>query len=53
MWDLHLWHVDFLAGACGSYFPDQGLNPDPLHWEHAVLAAEPPGKSHKTDIYLT
>ena len=25
--------------------PDQGLNPDPLHWEHGVLATGPPGKS--------
>ena len=30
--------------ACGFWFPDQGLNPDPLHWESGVLATEPPGK---------
>ena len=34
-----LWH------ACGIYFPDQGLNPGPLHWEHGVLTTVPPGKS--------
>ena len=22
--------------ACGIYFPDQGLNPDPLNWERGV-----------------
>ena len=26
-------------------FPDQGLNPCPLHWEVRVLATGPPGKS--------
>ena len=31
--------------ACGIKFPDQGSNPGPLHWEHAVLATGPPGKS--------
>ena len=25
-----LWH------ACGIQFPDQGLNPGPLHWEHSL-----------------
>ena len=29
----------------GSQFPDQGLNPCPLHWEHGVLTTGPPGKS--------
>ena len=33
-----VWHV-------GSYFPDQGLNPRPLHWKHGVLTTGPPGKS--------
>ena len=32
MWDLVLPH-------------DQASNPGPLHWEHAVLATGPPGKS--------
>ena len=26
-------------------FPDQGLNPGPLHWERGVLATGSPGKS--------
>ena len=30
--------------ACGIYFPDQGSNLGPLHWEHGVLATGPPGK---------
>ena len=32
-------------------FPDQGLSPGPLHWEHGVLAAGPPGKS-QTPAFL-
>ena len=28
----------------GSYFPDQGSNPCPLHWERRVLTTGPPGK---------
>ena len=31
--------------ACGIWFPDQGSNPAPLQWAHAVLATGPPGKS--------
>ena len=34
-----------LQHACGIQFPDQGLNPGPLHWEHRVLSTAPPGKS--------
>ena len=33
--------------VCGTYFPDQGLSPGPLHWEHGNLATGPPGKSPK------
>ena len=29
-----------LVPACGTYFPDQGSNPGPLHWDLG-----PPGKS--------
>ena len=29
----------------GSYFPNQGSNPSPLHWKHGVLTIGPPGKS--------
>ena len=36
---------DLLAVACEIYFPEQGSNPGPLHWEHGVLANEPPGKT--------
>ena len=35
--------LSFVAG--GVQFPDQGLNPGPLLWEHGVLAAGPPGGS--------
>ena len=26
------------VAACGIWFPDQGLNLGPLHWEHGVLS---------------
>ena len=42
---LFIWLFLALAAACGIKFPDQGLNPGTLHWEHRVLAAGPPGKS--------
>ena len=51
MWNLQssLWHMGSLVTACelsvaayGTYFPDQGSNPGPLHWEHGVLATGPP-----------
>ena len=34
-----------LVVACGIWFPDQGLNPGPLHWACEVLAIRPPRKS--------
>ena len=37
---------DHLVLACGIQFPDQGLNPGPLHCECRVLATGPPEKSH-------
>ena len=33
-----------LVEACGIEFPNQGLNPGHLHWEHRVLTTGPPGK---------
>ena len=36
----------------GSWFPDEGSNPCPLHWERGVLTTGPPGKSHSI-IYYT
>ena len=45
MWGLSCSTGDLLAVACGIWFPDQGLNPGPLPWEHGVLTAEPPGES--------
>ena len=45
MQDLYLWHAnslvapcDLLAVACGIYFPNQGLNLGPIHWELKVLS---------------
>ena len=37
---------DLFIAACGMWFPDQGSNPGPLHWEHAVLATGLPVKPH-------
>ena len=34
-----------LAAAGRIQFPDQGVNPGPLHWEQGVLAIGPPKKS--------
>ena len=48
--DLFIGYLAAIQGmsfvACGIQFSDQRLNPDPLQWEHGVLAARlPPGKS--------
>ena len=48
-----IWLHWVLGVAHGILFPDQGLNPGPLHWELGVLATGPPGKSLKfLFIYL-
>ena len=39
-----LQHMELLVAACGIWFPDQGSNPGPLHWEHGVLASGQSGK---------
>ena len=39
-----LWHMGSLVAACGTYFPDQGCNSGPLHWEQDVSATGPLGK---------
>ena len=36
IWSLAMRHA-------GSYFPDQGSNPCPLHWKHRVLTTRPSG----------
>ena len=38
-------HTGSLIVACGIWFPDQGLNLGPLHWECRVLATGSPGMS--------
>ena len=45
MQDLFSCGMGTLSSACGIQFPDQALNPGPLHWERGVLATGPPGKS--------
>ena len=37
---------ELLTVVCGIQFPDQGLNPGPLHWENRFLATGPPRMSH-------
>ena len=46
LWDLLVAACGLLAVVCRIQFPDQGLNPGPLHWEHRVLTTGPPGKYH-------
>ena len=41
-----------LVLACEIWFPGQGLIPDPLHWEHGVLAIGPPGKSQFVCLFV-
>ena len=45
IFSLHCSIQEFLVTACGIYFPDQGSNRGPLHYECRVLATGPPGKS--------
>ena len=37
---------DLLVVVCGIYFPDQGSNLDPRHWELRVLATGTVAKYH-------
>ena len=46
MWDLRF-GMRTLSYSILDLVPDQELNLGPLHWEHGVLATEPPGKSPK------
>lgn len=39
-----------LVAVYGVWFPNQGLNPGPLHWEHRVLAIGQPDKSLKITL---
>ena len=49
---LFIWLYRVLVAACGIYFLDQRSSPGPLHWEHGVLAAGPPGKSLTFSILI-
>ena len=42
---LFIWLYWVLVVACEILFPDQGLNPGPLHWEFGVFITGPLGKS--------
>ena len=42
-----------LVAACGIWFPDQGSNLGPLHWECRVLATGPPGKPQQLSHFCT
>ena len=44
---FHIYFILFCHAMqhLGSFFPDQGLNPCPLHWKHRVITTGPPGKS--------
>ena len=43
---MYLFDCAVLVAACGIYFPDQGLNSTPLHWEAGVLATGAREKSY-------
>ena len=49
---LFIWLFLALAAACEIKFPDQGLNPGPLHWEHRVLASGSPGKAQAVSLLI-
>ena len=42
----------FIYLACAIQFPEQGLNPGPLHWEHAVPATGSLGKSPDPPYFI-
>ena len=44
-WVLAVAFRILLVVACGIWFPNQGSNLSPLHWEHGALTTGPPGKS--------
>ena len=52
MWGSLVAACKLLVVACGTLFPDQGLNPGPLRWECGVLATGPPGKSRSLILIL-
>lgn len=37
----------------GTYFPNQELNPHPLHWKQGVLTTGPAERSQKVNIFKT
>ena len=48
---LLIWLHWILVAACGTYFPDQELNPGPLLWETGVLAIGPPWEVPRTQLF--
>ena len=49
---LFIWLHGVLVASCGLWFPDQGSNPGPLHWELRGLATGPQGKSRLLAIFI-
>ena len=49
-----MWHLgpSIFTAAGGIYFPDQGSNPGPEHWEHRGLATGPPGKCRDYSVCI-
>ena len=45
IWLRQVLFATFRIFSCGTWIPDQGLNPGPLRWEYRVLTNGPPGKS--------
>ena len=42
---------ELLVAAWGTWFPDQGSDLGPAHWDHGVLATGPLGKSPKKVLF--
>ena len=42
---------ELLVVAQGSWFPDQGSHPGPLHWEHGALVMGPLGTSSEACFF--
>ena len=45
------WLYQVLTAVCGLWFPEQGWNPGPLHWELEVLATGPPGNLRNVFLF--
>ena len=50
---LFIWLFQVSVAACGIYFPEQGSNLGPPHWECRILATGPPGSPKSYILFGT